>query len=133
MAVNKVILYYDADCILCSRSVRFIILHDKREVFLFSALNSLHAQSKGISGDETEYRNSLVLEDGNHMLTRSDAVIRVFNLLGGWFRVLSIFRFIPRPARDAVYDWIARNRYSWFGRSANCLRAGPGKKNLFLE
>lgn len=132
MASESVILFYDADCMLCSRSVRFIILHDKRNLFRFSALNSNHARIKGISV-EVHSNGSVVLAHGDEILTRSDAVFRVFILLGGWFRYFSIFRLLPRPVRDGLYDWIAQNRYRWFGRRETCLVPGANEKHLFLD
>lgn len=51
---------------------------------------------------------------------RSDAVLAILRDVGGIYRPLSVLRFVPRPIRDAVYDWIAKNRYRWFGKLDSC-------------
>jgi predicted DCC family thiol-disulfide oxidoreductase YuxK len=39
---------------------------------------------------------------------------------------------IPKFIRDAVYDFIARNRYSWFGKKDQCMIPTAELKSKFL-
>jgi predicted DCC family thiol-disulfide oxidoreductase YuxK len=67
------------------------------------------------------------------MLVRSDAAIEVVSRFGGAWRFVTIFRLIPRVARDWVYSVVARNRYRWFGRTDACMIPTPEVKARFLE
>jgi predicted DCC family thiol-disulfide oxidoreductase YuxK len=33
----------------------------------------------------------------------------------------STLLIIPTPIRDAVYDYVAKHRYGWFGKADECL------------
>ena len=66
------------------------------------------------------------------MYTRSEAVIRIFRRLGFPFSIALVFRLIPRGLRDAAYDWIARNRYRWFGRQDTCRLPKPEERHKFI-
>jgi hypothetical protein len=43
--------------------------------------------------------------------------VRVLGPPWSWLRVLAA---LPRPLRDAGYDFVARNRYRWFGKKDAC-------------
>jgi predicted DCC family thiol-disulfide oxidoreductase YuxK len=66
------------------------------------------------------------------MLVRSDAAIEVVSRFGGVWKVVTIFRLIPRVARDWIYSTIARNRYRWFGRTDACMIPTSDVKARFL-
>lgn len=76
--------------------------------------------------------NTVVLVDGGKVHTRSDVPIQVGKKLGGWWHLLQMFFIIPRPLRNAVYDWIARNRYRWFGKKEECWLPTPELRVRFL-
>jgi len=121
-------------CNLCSRSVQFILKRDRRGIFRFASLQSPTGQSflPG-SGLPTDALNSFVLLDNNKTYTRSSGALRVVKKLGFPWSLLYILRIIPRPVRDKVYDWIARNRYRWFGKKETCWLPRPEWKERFLD
>jgi predicted DCC family thiol-disulfide oxidoreductase YuxK len=51
---------------------------------------------------------------------KSEAALRIARELPRW-RWMWLFHVIPRVIRDAIYDWVARNRYRWFGRRDACM------------
>jgi len=63
---------------------------------------------------------------------RSEAILQILNEVGGFWRVLSWLRIIPRPLRDIVYDWIGRNRYRWFGKFPECRIPSGEARARFL-
>jgi predicted DCC family thiol-disulfide oxidoreductase YuxK len=65
--------------------------------------------------------------------TKSDAALRIARRLRGPSRYWWTARFVPRPLRDAVYDWVGRNRYRWFGRRESCMVPEPGVRERFLD
>lgn len=74
----------------------------------------------------------MVLIADDRLFTRSDAALEVLRRLGWPWSPLAVLRLIPRPVRDAVYDWVARNRYRWFGRQDECWLPRPEWKDRFL-
>ncbi len=76
--------------------------------------------------------DTVVLVVGDRLYTRSDAALEILRRLGGVWASLSIFRWVPRPLRNAVYNWVARNRYRWFGQEEACWLPRPEWKSRFL-
>jgi predicted DCC family thiol-disulfide oxidoreductase YuxK len=127
------ILLFDGVCNLCNASVQWVLLRDKKGVFRFAALQSEAGQAiLKKHGLDTETFNSVVLADGDRLFTRSDAPLEVAVRLGGAWRLLGVFKIIPRFIRDGIYDWIARNRYRWFGKQEQCMLPRAEWKGRFL-
>lgn len=131
--INSPVLLFDGVCNLCNASVQWVLKHDKKAVFRFAALQSPAGQSllrnAGLSAEDFD---TVVLVDGARVFTRSDAALEIVRRIGGLWSWLAVFRFVPRPVRDAVYDWIARRRYRWFGRTESCMIPRPEWSNRFI-
>lgn len=127
------VVLFDGLCNFCAGSVRFIIRRDPNKRFAFAALQSATGrkflESCGLPLDSL---STFVLIEGGRTYTRSDAAVRIARHLGGLWTILSLLRFIPRPLRNGVYDWIAHRRYRWFGRRDACLVPTPEEKERFL-
>ena len=112
-------IIFDGICNLCNWVVR--ITSRKRARFNYIVLQSETGKGilaqYGISG---EAGNSVVLLEKDRVYTKSAAILRIFHILGGWWRVLLLFKIIPVSCRDFLYDIIARNRYRLFGKSRGC-------------
>jgi predicted DCC family thiol-disulfide oxidoreductase YuxK len=125
---------FDGVCNLCNRSVQFILKRDRRGIFRFASLQSPLGQSllkrSGLPADQLD---SFVLVENNKVYTRSTGALRVLRQLGGAWSLLSIFRIVPRQWRDAVYNWIARRRYRWFGKTDSCWLPSPKWADRFLS
>ncbi len=114
---SEATVFYDEACRLCQGSVAFIRKRDKHQRFGFEPLQTARGQQVAAQvGLDPEQPGSLVLELEGQYYVRSDGALRIARLLRQPWPVLVIFRIVPRVLRDAVYDWIARNRYRWFGR-----------------
>lgn len=126
------VLLFDGVCNLCNSSVNFVIDHDKKNLLHFSALQS-EAGSALVEHFKLADVDSLILIYRGRAYTRSAAAIRTGVLFGGIYRLLAVFLLIPPFLRDPLYDFIARNRYRWFGRRDTCRMPEPGLKKRFLE
>lgn len=128
------VVLFDGVCNLCNRSVRFIIDRDPGGVFRFAPLQS-EAGEKLLEqyGLPTENYGTFILIEGGRYYVRSEAALRVAKLLGGGWGLAYAFMTVPAPLRDRVYDYVARNRYKWFGRTDECMAPGPGIEERFLE
>ncbi|MEK3881280.1 thiol-disulfide oxidoreductase DCC family protein [Paenibacillus sp. PL2-23] len=128
------VLLIDGVCHLCHGVTRYVVKHDHRRRFSFAALQSDAGKRLLRAGglDETKW-DSFVYVDNGRYYRESSAALRVCKGLGGWRMLLYGLIVIPKPIRDAVYRWIAANRYKWFGRSEACLIPGPDVMSRFLE
>lgn len=131
--LRHAVVVFDGECAFCNRWVDFLLRFDRRDIFRFTARQSESgaAFSRQAGLPEGGVGSIIVAENGNTLL-RSAAVIRMLSLLGPPFSWVAIFRLIPAPLRDVVYDFIARNRTKWFGRTQSCRLPAPAEKHRFL-
>lgn len=127
------IILFDGVCNLCNASVQWVLRRDRAGQFRFAALQSETGQRLlAAQGLEQVSFDTVVLVHGDHIFTRSDAALEVARRLGSPWSWLVILRWIPRRLRDAVYNWVARHRYRWFGRQEACLLPRPEWKERFV-
>jgi len=128
------LVLFDGVCNLCSGSVQFIIKRDPKLKFQFASLQSRLGQEQleRFKLDKT-ILHSIILIREEHFLQRSDAALEIAKQLGGAWPILYVFKIIPRFFRDGMYDWVARNRYKFFGKKDSCWIPTPELKERFLE
>ncbi len=132
----RAVVLFDGVCNLCNGTVQFILDRDPAGYFRFAALQSeagskaLAAHGRAAPAGEPE---SIVLIEGDRVYDRSDAALRIARRLGGAWSLLYAFIVVPRVVRDAVYRFIARNRYRWFGRTEECRVPTPELRARFLS
>lgn len=133
LPLNKKIILFDGICNLCDSSVQFIINHDDQDIFRFVALQSdlggKIIQHLGIHSSKVD---SIILYIPNKTYyTKISAVTRIASELNSWHRCLSIFRFTGKLG-NFIYDFIAKNRYKWFGKNETCLISTSQIDSKFL-
>ncbi len=130
---NPIVLF-DGVCNLCEASVMFLIRKDKKDVLRFASLQSRIGQELLKKFNlPTQTYDSFVLIVGEKIYLRSSAALKVCGYLGGIWRLWEIFWFVPKPLRDTVYDFVAKNRYRWFGKKRECMLPTPQIRKKFLE
>jgi predicted DCC family thiol-disulfide oxidoreductase YuxK len=127
------IILFDGICNLCNRSVRFIIKRDPVGNFKFSSLQSNVGKKLLEKYRVRNDLNSFILLENTHVYTKSSAALRVCMRLSGFWKILIVFIIIPKPIRDFIYDFIANNRYKWFGKSDHCKIPSPDEKERFFD
>jgi predicted DCC family thiol-disulfide oxidoreductase YuxK len=133
MESDAPILLFDGVCNLCQTSVQWVLQHDKAGIFRFASLQSETGQRLLARFDlDGENFDTVVLVDGPRIFTRSGAALEILRRLGIPWSLFSVLIWIPRPVRDAVYNWIARNRYRWFGQKQECWLPRPEWSDRFL-
>ncbi|TDK59292.1 thiol-disulfide oxidoreductase DCC family protein [Bacillus salipaludis] len=127
------IVLFDGVCNLCNHSVQFIIKRDVSGKFKFASL-------QGETGNRmiTKYGlapdlNSFVLIENDKVYMKSTAALRVCRELKGAWKLFAILMMIPTNIRDYIYDIIAKNRYTWFGKKNSCMLPSPELKKRFLD
>lgn len=128
------ILLFDGVCNLCNGTIQFIIPRDPEGRLRFAPLQSATGRALlSRSGLPTDDLETVVLVEGNRAYTKSAAAIRVAELLGWPYRLARLGRLLPRRLRDAGYDFVAANRYDWFGRKDQCMLPDEDVSDRFLE
>lgn len=132
---DKKIILFDGVCNLCESSVQFVIKYDTKDQFRFVALQSDLGQ-KIIQhiGINTKNIDSVILyQPGVAYYYKSNAALQIARSLGGFFHLGTVFKIIPTGFRNVLYDYIAQNRYQWYGKKESCLIPTPALKAKFLE
>ena len=131
--MDKPVILFDGVCNLCSGSVQFILKRDKEKKFLFASLQSNYGQEllKKLGLPADTFNSFMLYQDGN-ILTRSTAALQMFQQLKGW-KWVKVFWIVPKFIRDAVYNLVAKNRYSWFGKKNECWLPTAELKARFLD
>lgn len=128
------IVIFDGVCNYCSSVVAFIIKRDTRGIFRFAPFQSESAKSLLEEyGVREDYLDSFILIEDGKLYTKSEAALRLWRRLGGLWSLTYVFVAVPAFVRDAVYDFVARNRYKWFGKKDECMIPGPEVRERFLD
>ena len=109
--MEQTILYYDGLCVLCNKSMRFIINRDRKNQFKIGFLDEQKNKNK---------QDSVVLVHKGIKYNYSNAVIKSLILIGGIYKLAALLFIFPKSLRDFVYKIIAKNRYKWFGKHNTC-------------
>lgn len=127
------IVLFDGICNLCNTTVDFIVARDASSHFRFASLQSAYGQKLlgELALDGRDFK-TMVLVEGSRCLTKSTAMLRIMLGLKMPWPLLYALIAIPRPIRDLVYDFVARNRYFWFGKLVACRVPTPELHKRFL-
>ena len=131
---TNLIILFDGVCNFCDQSVNFIIKRDTKDKFLYAPLNS-DAGIEFIKTQSEKVKNtdSIILITNNKVYSKSTAAIKIVSKLKGLWFLMSLFYIVPSFIRDTVYDYIAKNRYQWFGKLDSCRVINVKEKNKFLN
>lgn len=120
---GKILIQFDGICILCSQVVRLLLKADRKKKFLFQALQDTE--------EKPDYETIRVIH-GQETFICFDAVLKIGKELGGIYRMVAIFRILPRSLRKSIYSGIARNRFRWFGKRESCYFPSEEEKLRFI-
>ncbi|WP_264550927.1 thiol-disulfide oxidoreductase DCC family protein [Flavobacterium sp. N2038] len=134
LPLNKKIILFDGICNLCDSAVQFIIKNDKKDLFRFVALQSDLGKEicNYIGVDQSKIDSIILYHPGVAYYYKSSAVIEIAEDLGGIYSVLSICKIFPEKLRNIIYNYIAKNRYKWYGKKESCMIPTPELKAKFL-
>ena len=127
------IILFDGVCNLCNGAVNFVIKRDSGNVFKFTPLQ----EKQGVlllkmHAVDTQKLDSIVLIENEKVYVKSSAALRIARKMSNLWPLFFVLLIIPSFIRDGVYDFIAKNRYKWFGKKEQCMIPTPGSREKFL-
>ncbi|WP_066218075.1 thiol-disulfide oxidoreductase DCC family protein [Formosa haliotis] len=135
IGVNTNLVLFDGICNLCDSSVQFVIKHDKNNHFSFTTLQGETGKSiiEKFKINPSDTDSILLLTPNNKLYTKSSAALRIASKLNFPINLMAVFLIVPKPLRDVVYDYIAKNRYKWYGKKTACMIPTKALKSRFIE
>jgi len=131
MQAQKPIIFFDGICHLCNGFVDKVMQRDPHAHFQFAPLQGETAAKLLSSAERLQLDTVILWKDGKKYY-RSEAVLKILVKLGGVYSLFALGYFLPPFVRNALYTWVAKNRYSWFGQRETCRLPGPHEKNRLL-
>ena len=128
---SRAIVFFDGFCGLCNGTVDRLLKWDSRNRLLFSPLQGTTAADLLGTSSTSEPDAIVYLRQGT-VYRESSAILRILRDVGGWRVVLGMGLVVPTFLRDPVYRFVARHRYRWFGRRAECRLPSPEERGRFL-
>lgn len=131
---SKQLILFDGVCNLCNDSVQYVIQRDRKNSFMFAPLQGETGQAlmKAYAIDPAQTDSVLLYTPGEGIKYKSSAAIKIASKLGFPTNFLRLFWIVPAFIRNAVYDYIAKNRYKWYGQKSECMIPTPDLKAKFL-
>jgi predicted DCC family thiol-disulfide oxidoreductase YuxK len=128
------VILFDGVCNFCNGAINFLIRQDRKGLFRFAPLQSAAAHSllEQYQIPKKEFQSFVLIQSGQ-VYQKSTAALKVLNRLPWYWKALQVLWLIPKSLRDAIYDFIARNRYKWFGRKEECMVPTVEMRNRFLD
>jgi len=115
---SKIVIYYDGICFVCSSAINALIKIDKNNILYFSPLQSNYAKSS-INKKFLKEMDSVIVRQNEKFFLKSYAAFVVLRELKSPLRYL--FYLVPTFFADFIYDFVAKRRYSWFGKKEECI------------
>jgi len=132
---NRQIVLFDGVCNFCNASILKIIKNDKKNIFLFASLQSeIGKEITQYFNIDTNLIDSIILvESKTNYAIKSTAALKIAKQFGGLWWLFQFFWILPTSFRDFFYDYIAKNRYKWFGKKESCMIPTPEIKSKFID
>ncbi|MBB1149910.1 MULTISPECIES: thiol-disulfide oxidoreductase DCC family protein [unclassified Myroides] len=131
---DKKIVLFDGVCNLCDNVVKRVIEADHRDQFRFTSLDSELGQQilQQIGVDRSQTDSIVLYQPGEAYYIKSQAALMIAKYLGGWYYLLTAFLVLPTKLADSLYDFIAKNRYKWYGKKDQCMIPDESIRKKFL-
>ncbi|MBT8304973.1 MAG: DUF393 domain-containing protein [Bacteroidia bacterium] len=132
---HKKLVLFDGVCNLCNASILYIIKHDKKDMFRFAPLQSEVGKSviEKHEIDSAKMDSIILYSQEKGISHKSSAALRIAKDLGFPRNLMGVFFIVPTFIRNWVYDYIAKNRYKWYGKKDECMIPTPDLQEKFMQ
>lgn len=124
------IVFYDSECILCSRTILFLLKKDRKKNLCFAPLGGTTFNLLNI--DSREHNNTLIFLNNDEIQTESTGVLSIISMLPYPWKLISLLKIFPAVLRNSIYRSVAKNRYKWFGKNKMCAMPNAEFSSSFL-
>lgn len=129
----KNVIFFDGVCHLCNGAIDYVLRRDRHGVFQVASLQGRTAETL-LTENERKSLESIILYQDGQRLTKSQAILTILSHLGWPEKILAFFgRVVPTKLANLVYEFVARNRYRWFGTRETCRLPSPEERERMLE
>ncbi|MCB0376931.1 MAG: DUF393 domain-containing protein [Bdellovibrionales bacterium] len=132
MDTEKPIIFFDGVCNLCNGFVDYVVRSDRQQKLYIASLQGERA-AQLLSPKDRDRLHSVVLWTPHRLYYRSAAIFQIAKILKGPLLLLLPFSIFPKFITDFFYDWVARSRYTLFGKRNSCRIPSEEEKKHFLE
>ena len=132
---DKKIILFDGVCNLCDSAVQMIIKHDTKDIFRFVELQSDLGQKiiQHLGIDIQKIDSIILYQPDFAYYLKSEAAFEIAKDLSGIFYFATLFSILPTSLNNYIYDYVAKNRYKWYGKKEACLIPTKEIQAKFLE
>lgn len=123
------IIVFDGVCGLCNKFINLLIKQDKKQIFRYTSLQGEYVKDLEID----ENLESVIFYDNAKMYYKSTAILKIFKHLGGVWPISQIAYILPKSLRDIIYDFVAKYRYTAFGKMDSCKLPKENHLHLFID
>ena len=129
---NRNVVLFDGVCNLCNFSIDFIVRYEKGDELRFASLQSELGKELVAKFNLDIVPDSILFYSNNELHAKSKAVLKICRFMKFPLSILTVFRFVPKVLSDTVYDFVAKNRYKWFGKKETCRVPTAEEREKFL-
>lgn len=115
--LQKKIIFYDSECILCNKTVLFILKRDKKRIFRFAPIGGDTFKLLELD-NKFQHKDSVILIENEKCISESTAVLTILASLEFPWKLASLLTIVPTFIRDGIYRYIAKNRIRFFGKGS---------------
>jgi predicted DCC family thiol-disulfide oxidoreductase YuxK len=130
---DKGLILFDGVCNLCNNAVQRVIKNDPKGHFYFASLTWPIAEQVKRGFPHAEGFDSILLFENDRLYDKSSAALKIAAKMKGLYPLMGIFWVVPKPVRDVIYEYVARNRYKWFGKKDVCMIPSLETANRFVQ
>ncbi|PEJ17840.1 thiol-disulfide oxidoreductase [Bacillus pseudomycoides] len=127
------VILFDGECNFCNQSIQFIVKRDKNAYFQYASLQGHVGKELLKKYHIDEHMDSIVLIEDDNAYIKSDAIINICKKLNGVWKIIILFKVIPKPFRNFFYEVFAKNRYKLFGKQTSCSLPPLEVRKRFLD
>lgn len=120
MQTKQPVILFDGVCNLCNGTVDFLMKRDRKKQFRFASLQSETGEFLRLQYRIPADSDSVILIKSETVFFKSDAAFEIAGMLPYPWKIAAFLKVIPKKIRNRIYDWIAKNRYRWFGKRDTC-------------
>lgn len=128
------IVIFDGMCVLCSADILWMLKRDPSGTTRFSVIQDPIAQAlyRHYGLDAVRFDTFMVLAEGLPFVRWAGVVAALETMPAPWRWLGALGRFLPDGIGNAIYDWVQRNRLSWFGKREACFAPDESQRSRFL-